>query len=137
MGFHDGEPPVRLADSNAEVADELVQREQLRLRWRVAVKITDQANAERDVIEVITMHMTAVDLPFPAIPHFDLPISRRRPIPDHELVREAIGHAPYVAMVVIEDFRIALSRAAVVDHDVSPSMFFVPERGLSLHAPLC
>jgi hypothetical protein len=42
--------PVGLAATFSEVTDELFARIQLRARWLVAIKISHQTNAERNVV---------------------------------------------------------------------------------------
>jgi hypothetical protein len=42
--------PVGLAATFSEVTDEFLARVQLRARWLVAIKISHQTNAERNVV---------------------------------------------------------------------------------------
>src|SRR5437868_10964335 len=64
--------------------------------------------------------MTAVNLAAPAIAHFDLAVAGRCAVPNHEVVGQSILHMPNVFMVVVENFCISLTRAAVVHHDKLP-----------------
>ena len=65
--------------------------------------------------------MAAVDLPAPAITHLDLPVARRCTVADDEMISEPVPHAPHMSMIVIEDVRVALPGAAVVDDDELPA----------------
>jgi len=65
--------------------------------------------------------MTAVDLPTPTIAHLNLAVARRCTVADNKLVSEPVPHAPHMSMVVIEDTRVALPGAAVVDDDELPA----------------
>lgn len=67
------------------------------------------------------MHVATIDLPPPAVAYFDLAIPGRRAVADHEVISQPVLHVTDVAMVVIENARIALSRSAVVDNDELPS----------------
>lgn len=67
------------------------------------------------------MHVTAVDLATPTIADFDLAVSGRRAITDHEMISETVLHPPKMAVVIIESRGISLPSAAVVYHDVLPA----------------
>ena len=67
--------PVNLAAAFPQIADELFTRFELRARWLVAIEIAHQTNAERDVVQIITVHVSAVDLTPPAIAHFNRAIA--------------------------------------------------------------
>ncbi len=121
MRFHDGVVIVDLAAALPQVADEFLAALELRARRLVAIEIADQTNAERDVIQVITMHMPAVDLPAPAIAHFNLAVARRCPITDDKVIRESVAHSANISVVVIEDACIALPGAAVVHDNKLPA----------------
>ena len=58
-----------------QVTDQFFATVELRARRLVAVKISDQANPECDVVEIITVDVAAVDLSPPTVAHFDLTIS--------------------------------------------------------------
>ena len=75
MRFHDRIMIVDLAAALAEITDQFFATVELRARRLVAVKISDQANAERDVVEIITVDVAAVHLSPPTVAHFDLTIS--------------------------------------------------------------
>ena len=65
--------------------------------------------------------MPAVDLAAPAIAHFDLAVSRGCSVADHEMIGETILHPAHVPMIIIEDARVSLPRAAVVHHNELPA----------------
>jgi len=67
------------------------------------------------------MHMAAVDLPPPAIAHFDLAVAGRCAVADHEMIRKSVLHSANMSMVIIEHARIALPGAAVVDDNELPA----------------
>ena len=41
----------------------------------IAIEIADQTNSERDVIQIIAVNVTAVNLAAPAVAHFHLAVS--------------------------------------------------------------
>ena len=65
--------------------------------------------------------MATVDLTAPAVSHFDLAVAGRCPIANHEVVSEPILHPPDMSMVIIEDSRVALARAAIMDNNKLPT----------------
>ena len=70
------------------------------------------------------MHMTAVDLPPPAIAHFYLAVPGRCSVANHEMISEAVLHSAHMPMVIIEDARVSLPRPAIVDNDELPTSSF-------------
>ena len=116
--------PVDLAAAFSKVANEFFARFELRACWLVAIKIAHQTNAERNVVQVIAVHMAAVDLAPPAIAHFDLAVARGRSVADHEMVGKTILHPADVPMIIIKNARVSLPRAAVVHHDELPAAPF-------------
>ena len=67
------------------------------------------------------MHVAAVDLPPPAIAHFDLTVAGRSPVADYEMVSKSVLHPANVPVIIIERGRIPLTRAAVVHDDKLPT----------------
>ena len=67
------------------------------------------------------MDMATVDLTAPAVSHFDLAIAGRCPIANHEVISEPILHSPDMSMIIIEDSRVALARAAIMDNNKLPT----------------
>ena len=91
------------------------------MRGLVAVEIADEANAECDAVEVIAMHMAAVDLASPPIAYFDLAVAGRATVADDKVVCESIRHPSNMPMIVIEHGGIALPRSAVVYSNKLPA----------------
>lgn len=90
-------------------------------RCRLApIEITDQTNAERDVVQIITMYVAPVDLTAPSVAHFDLTVPGRCPVADHEMISQTVLHVPHVFMIVIEYLGVALPRSAVVYNNKLP-----------------
>ena len=112
---------VDFAAAFSQVTDEFFACVELRPRWLIAIKIAYQANAERNVIQIIAMHMTAIDLASPAIAHFDLPVTRRCPISNDEVIGKTILHPAHVLVIIIKYTRVALTRAAIVHDNKLPA----------------
>ena len=93
---------------------------QLGRRRLAPIEIADQADPERDVVQVIAMNMAAIDLAPPAIAHLDLAVSGRCPIPNDKVIGQSILHMPDVTMIIVEHLRIPLTCAAVVHDDKLP-----------------
>ena len=121
VGMDDRLPPLRLADPVAEIVDEFLQGTHLCLCRLVTVEVSDQTNAEGDVIEVITRHMAAVDLPCPSRSDLDLPVTGAMAVTDHKMVGQSVLHVADALVVDVEDAGIPLARSAVVNHDVFPA----------------
>src|ERR1700686_974088 len=66
--------------------------------------------------------MAAVDLPAPAIAHPNLAVAPRCTVADDKLISEPVPHAPHMSMIVIENGRVALPGAAVVNDDELPAV---------------
>jgi hypothetical protein len=116
--------PIDLAAAFSKVANEFFARFELRARWLVAIKIAHQTNAQRNVVQIIAVHVAAVDLAPPAIAHFDLTVARGRSVADHEMVGKTILHPADVPMIIIENARVALPRAAIVHDNELPAAPF-------------
>jgi len=112
---------VDLSATLAQVTNQFFARFELRTRGLIPIEIADETDSQRDVVEIIAVHVATIDLPPPAVAHLDLPIASRSSVADYELVRQSVLHPPDVAMVVIENAGVALPRAAVVDHDELPA----------------
>ncbi len=116
--------PVNLAAAFPQIADELFTRFELRARWLVAIEIAHQTNAERNVVQIVAVHVATVDLAPPTIAHFDLPVARGRSVADHEMVGKTILHPADVPMIIIKNARVSLPRAAIVHHNELPATPF-------------
>ncbi len=110
-----------LAATLPQITNQFLATIELRPRRLVAIEIADQTNSERDVVQIIAVHMSAVDLSPPAITHFDLPVASGCSVADDEVIRQSILHVAHMFMVVIEHTCVALPRAAVVHHDHLPA----------------
>ena len=121
MWLNDRVVIVDLAATLAQVTDQFLATIKLGARGLIAIEIADQANAERDVVQVIAVHVPAVDLTAPAIAHFDLAVTGRCAVADDEVISEAVAHPANVAVIIIENGRITLARAAVVHDDELPT----------------
>jgi len=119
--LHRNDASVGLAAAFAQVTDEFLTRVELRACWLVAIEIAYQTNAERDVVQVIAVHVAAVDLTPPAIAHFDLPVAGRSAVADHKMVCKTILHPADMPMIIIKNARVPLTRAAVVDYNELPA----------------
>ncbi len=86
MWPHRNGAPVRLAAAFSQVADEFFARIELSARRLAAIEVAHQTDAERDVVQVIAVHVAAVDLTAPAIPYFDLAVTARCSVADHEMI---------------------------------------------------
>ena len=124
MWLHRDRAALGLAAAVAQIANEFLARVELCARGLVPIEIAHQTNAERDVVQIIAMHVAAVDLTPPALTDFDLAVTGRRSVTDHEMIRKTVLHPANMSMVVIEHARVALSRAAVMyDNELPPTPF--------------
>lgn len=105
----------------SQIIDQLFARLQLTARRLTAIEIAYQANAERDVVQIVAVHVPAVDLAPPAIAHFDLAVARRSAITDDEMIGEPVFHPTNMSVVIIENAGATLSRAAVVHDNELPA----------------
>ncbi len=115
---------IGFAATVAQVADEFFARVELRARRLVTIKIAYQANAQRNVVQIIAVHMSAVDLAPPAIAHFDLAVARGRSVADHEMVCKTILHPADVPMIIIKGACVSLPRAAIMHDNELPATPF-------------
>ena len=124
MWLHGDLASLGLAATFAQEANEFFACVELRARWLVAIKIAYQTNAERNVVQIIAVHMAAVDLTPPAITHFDLTITRGSSVANHEVVGKTVLHPADVPMIIIKNARVPLPRAAVMHHNELPTVSF-------------
>ena len=104
-----------------QIIDQLFARLQLTARRLTAVEIADQTNAECDVVQIVAVHVPAIDLAPPAIADFDLAVSRRGAVADNEMIGESIFHPTNVPVVIIENAGAALPSATVVHDNELPA----------------
>lgn len=105
----------------AQVANQFFARFELRAGGLIPIKVADQANPERDVVQVIAVHVSAIDLTAPAIAHFYQAVAARCSVTDHEMISKAIPHAAHLSMIIIERARVSLPRSTIVDDDKLPA----------------
>ena len=120
MGFDQHVVIANLPAALPQVTNQFFARLQLGWRRLAVVEVADQANPERDIVQVVAMHMASVNLPAPAVAHFDLAVTRRCPVANDEMIGQAVLHVTNVPVVIIEDARVALARSAVVHHHELP-----------------
>ena len=124
MWPHRDRAPVGLTATFPQVADEFLACVKLRARRLATIEIADQTNAERNVVQIITVHVSAVDLATPAIAHFNLAVSCGCSVPDHEMIGETILHPPDMPVVVIKNARVSLPCPAIMHDDELPATAF-------------
>ena len=124
MWPHRNGAPVSLAAAFAQVADEFFTRVKLRMRWLIAVEISHKTNTERNVVEIIAVHMAAVDLAAPPIAYFNLAVARGCSVANHEMIGKTVLHPAHMPMIIIERARVSLTRAAIVHDDELPATPF-------------
>ena len=121
MGFDDRALAFDFADTFAQIGGEFCEGSHLCFGGLVAVEVTDQADTEGDVVEIVAGNVTSVYLVGPTVANFDLAIPGFAPIPDYKVVGHTIFHFSDTFMVIVEDFCIPLACAAVVDDYVLPA----------------
>src|ERR687887_2857591 len=102
MWLHWYRASLGFAAALAQVANQFLTRVELRARRLVPIEIAYEANAERDVVQIIAVYMAAVDLAPPAIADFDLAVTGRSAVADHEMIGEAVLHPANMLMVIIK-----------------------------------
>jgi hypothetical protein len=91
------------------------------------LEVTDHANADSGIIDILTPDMTAVELLEPARPDFDLPVTRIDAVADDEVVGKAVNHAHALTMKAIVDSRVAAIDGAVMSHHIFPTGSLKPD----------
>jgi hypothetical protein len=66
--------PVYFADPAPEVTDQLVERFIFRLGREVPIEVSHQADADGDIVEIIAVNVSAVQLPDPTVADLDLTV---------------------------------------------------------------
>jgi len=104
-----------------EIADKLFAAIELSASWLVAIEIANETNSESDVVQIVAVDVAAVDLASPTVSDFNLSISGRSPVADHEMVSESVLHPSKMAVVIIKGGGVSLTSSAVMNHDVLPA----------------
>src|SRR5207237_6332977 len=86
MRAHDCVMRINFPAAFSQIIDQLFAGFELAAGRLIAIEIAHQANAERNVVQIIAMHVSAVDLAPPAIAYFDLAITVRGAIADGEML---------------------------------------------------
>src|SRR6476659_5700046 len=76
----------------SQQANELLTCVELCARRLVSIEIAYETNAERDVVQIIAVHMTAVYLTPPSIADFDLAVAGCCAVPDNEVIGGTVLH---------------------------------------------
>ena len=121
MRPHNNAAQANLAAALSQVANQFFARFKLRAGGLVAIKVSYQTNSERDIVQVVAVHMPAIDLAAPAVPHFYLAVAARCSVADHEMIGKAILHPPHLSMIIIERARVSLPCPAIVHDDKLPA----------------
>ena len=144
MGAHDCVMRINFPAAFSQIIDQLFAGFELAAGRLIAIEIAHQANAERNVVQIIAMHVSAVDLAPPAIANFDLAITGRGAIADDEMIREPILHSAHVPVVIIKHAGVALPGTAIVHNDKFPAIVrhwrpanFLNHRASQITVSLC
>lgn len=121
VGMDDRLPALGLSHTVAQVGNKLFQGRDLRFGGVISIEVSDEADAEGDVVEVVAGNMASVDLPGPAVTDLNLAIARTVTVADHEVVGQAVLHVPHPEVIDVKDPGVPLTGAAVVDDDIFPS----------------
>lgn len=121
MRTDNGVVRIDFAAALAQIFYQLFARFQLTRRGLTSVEIADQTDTQRDIVQIVAVDVTAIDLPPPTIAHLDFAVSRGSSITNNEMISQPVLHSSHVAMIVIENACAPLLRAAVVHDDEMPS----------------
>ena len=124
MRLHRYLTSLGLAATFAQITNEFFARVELCARWLVAIKIAYQTNAERNVVQIIAVHVAAVDLAPPTVAHFDLAVAGGSSVANHEMVGKTILHSANMPMIIIKNPRVPLPRTAIMHHNELPAAPF-------------
>jgi len=125
MRLHGDLAAVDFAATFSQLADEFFARLELRACWLIAIKVAHQANAERNIVQIIAVHMASIDLAPPAIADFDLAIATGCSVANHEMICKTILHSADMPVIIVKRARVYLPGAAVVHHyELPPSPFY-------------
>ena len=65
---------IHFADPAPEITDQLIERFIFRLGRQVPIEVPHQADADRDIVEIIAVNVSAVQLPDPTVADLDLTV---------------------------------------------------------------
>jgi len=118
----DGVFPVDLPDPLPQVSDQLIESLILSLGGKIPIEIADQADTDRNVIQVIAVDVATGELAHPTIADFNLSVTGGRAIADNEMVSKPVRHLAHVPMIVIKNPRVPLSCSRIVHDGVLPAI---------------
>ena len=113
---------VDFTNSLPQVTNQFIQSFVLSSGREIAIEVADEANAERDVIEIVAVDVASGELNYPPIADLDLAITGRSPISNDKMISKAIRHAPDVPMIIIKYPGVTLASSTVVHHDIFPAI---------------
>src|SRR3954471_21139767 len=99
MWLHRNGTSFGFATAISQVTNEFLTSIELRARRLIPIEIAYQTNAQRDVVQIIAVHVTAIDLTSPAVADLDLTISGRCAVADYEMIRQTVLHPTDMSMV--------------------------------------
>lgn len=121
MRPHDGIMRINFSAPLPQVADQFLACFQLPPSRLAAIEVANQTNAERNIIQVIAVDMTAVDLASPSVAHLDLAVTGGGAVTDNEMISETVLHSADMPVVVVKNARASLPCPAVVHDDELPA----------------
>ena len=121
MRFHNRIMVAHLSAALPQITNQLLATIKLCARRLITIEIADQTNPERNVVQIIAVHVTAVDLSPPAIPYFDLAIAGGSSVADNKMVCKTVLHPSKMSMVIVERGGVSLTRSAVMHDDELPA----------------
>jgi hypothetical protein len=121
MGPNRGVVTVNFSNPLPKIPEKLIECFVLCLGGKIAIEISNQADADRNIVKIVTVDVTARELNDPAIANLNLAVARRAAIANNEVICQSIWHAPDPPVVIVEYSRVPLSRAAVMDNQVLPA----------------
>jgi len=124
MWPHRNHASIGLTTTISQITDEFFTGVKLRTRWPISIKIAHETNTERNIVQIIAVHMSPINLAAPAVAYFDLTVSSGCSVPDHKMIGKTILHPAHMPMVIIEDARVPLPRATIVYHNELPATPF-------------
>ena len=65
---------VHFADPAPQITDQLIERFVFRFSRQVSIEIPDQADADGDIVKIIAVNVSAVQLPDPTVADLDLTV---------------------------------------------------------------
>ena len=121
MRPHNNAAHANLPAALSQVANQFLGGFELRAGGLIAIKVSHKANSERDVVQIIAVHMPAIDLAAPTIAHFYLAVPARCSVANHEMISKAVVHPADTTVIIIERARVSLPCSAIVHDNKLPT----------------